>query len=53
MKRLVTVIIFAILPVGVALIGLGDTDISVADTSILDNNVTSSIGSGDYHSRVC
>ena len=40
MKRLVTIVTLAILPVGVALIGLGDTHISIADTSIPDNKIT-------------
>jgi len=39
-KRLVTIVTLAILPVGVALIGLGDTHISIADTSIPDNKIT-------------
>ena len=42
MKGLVIVISLAILLVGVALIGLGDTHISVADTSIPDNKITTS-----------
>ena len=53
MKRLVTVVTLAILLVGLVLLGVSDTRISFADTSIPDNNVTSSIGSGDYHSRTC
>ena len=40
MKRLVTAIILAILPVGLVLFNLTDTDISVADTSIPDNKIT-------------
>ena len=39
MKRLVTIVTPAILPVGLVLFNLTDTDISVADTSILDNEV--------------
>ena len=53
MKRLVTVVTLAILLVGLVLLGLSDTDIPVDDTSIPDNEVTSSINSGDYHSRIC
>ena len=53
MKRLVTMVILAILLVELILFGLTDLNISVADTSTLDNNVTTGIGSGDYHSRVC
>ncbi|MFC1927650.1 hypothetical protein ACFLW7_03640 [Chloroflexota bacterium] len=37
MKRLVTIGTPAILPVGLVLFDLSDTDISVADTSIPDN----------------
>ena len=42
MKRLVTVVTIAILVVWLVLLGLSDTDISVAATSIPDNEVTSS-----------
>ena len=45
MKRLVIVIILAVLPIGLAVLGSSDMDISVADTSILDNEVTSSVSS--------
>jgi hypothetical protein len=41
-KRLVTVVIIAILLVWVASIGLHDTHISIADTSIPGNKITSS-----------
>jgi len=44
-KSLVTVVILAILLGGLVLLGSGDTDISVADTSIPDNEVSSSISS--------
>ena len=43
MKRLVFLITFTILLLVSVLLGLSDTDISVADTSIPDNEVTSSI----------
>jgi len=43
MKSLVTVVTLAILLVGLVLLGLNDTAISVADTSIPDNEATSSI----------
>lgn len=43
MNRLTTVGILAILLVGLVLPGLSDTDISVADASIPDNEVTSSV----------
>lgn len=43
MNRLVTVVTLAILLIGLVLIGLRDTDISVADSSIHDNEVTSSV----------
>ena len=39
-KRLVTVVTLAILPVGLVLLGLSDTDISVAGSNIPDNEVT-------------
>jgi len=42
-KRLVVVVTFAILLVGIILLSLGDTDISLADTSIPENNRTSSV----------
>ena len=40
MRRLVTVVVLAILLVGVVLFGLNDKDISVADTSVPDNKIT-------------
>lgn len=43
MKRLVIVVTLAILLVGLALFGLGDKDISVADTGTPNNEVTSSV----------
>ena len=43
MKRLVTVVTIAILLIGLVLLGLSDTRISIADTSIPDNEVTSSV----------
>ena len=43
MKRLVTVVTPAILLVVSVLFGLSDTDISIADTSVPDNEVISSI----------
>ena len=42
MKRLVTIVTIAILLVGSVLLGLSDTRISIADTSIPDNEVASS-----------
>ena len=42
MNRLVTVFILAILLVGVASIGLDDTHVSVADTRIPNNKITTS-----------
>jgi len=39
-KRLVTVVTGAILLIGLVLLGSNDRDISVADTSIPDNEVT-------------
>jgi hypothetical protein len=39
-RRLVTVVVLAILLVGVVLFGLNDKDISVADTSVPDNKIT-------------
>jgi len=39
-KRPVTVVTLAILPVGLVLFDLSDTHISVADTSIPDNKIT-------------
>ena len=43
MKRLVTVVTPAILSVGLVLLGLTDTNISVADASIPDNEATNSV----------
>lgn len=40
MKNLVTVIVLAILIVGLALSGLTDTRIAIADTSIPDDEIT-------------
>ena len=40
MKRLVTVVTPAILPAGLVLFDLSDTNISVADTSIPDKKMT-------------
>lgn len=42
MKRRVTIVILAILIVGLALSGLNDTRIAVADTSVPNDEVTSS-----------
>ena len=42
MKRLVTIVVLAILIIGLALSGLNDTRIARADTSIPDDEVTSS-----------
>ena len=42
MKRLVTVVTPAILLVGSVLLGLSDTVISIADTSIPNNEITTS-----------
>ena len=53
MKRLVNLVTLALLLVRLVLVGLNDTDISVDDTSIPDNGVTSSVSSGDYHFRMC
>jgi len=44
-KKLVTVVTTAILLVGLVLLGLNDTDTSVADASIPDNEVTTSLSS--------
>ena len=43
MKRLVTMGTLAILLIGSVSLGLADEDISVADNSIPDNEVTSSV----------
>ncbi len=43
MKSLVTVVTLAILLVGLVLLGLNDTRIAIADTSIPDNEVTGSV----------
>ena len=42
MKRLVTVVILAILPVGLILFGLTDLNTSVSDTRIPDNKIAAS-----------
>jgi hypothetical protein len=41
-KRLVTIVTPAILPVGLVLFGLTDLNISVADSDIRDNRITTS-----------
>ncbi len=43
MKRLVTVVTLAVLLIGLVLLGSSDTDTSVANTSIPDNEVARSI----------
>jgi len=43
--RLVTVVTIAILLIGLVLLGISDTRISVADTSIPDDEVTTSLSS--------
>ena len=43
MKRLVTIVVLAILIVGLALSGLNDTRIAIADTSIPDNEAASNV----------
>ena len=43
MKRLVTIVTLAVLLAGLVLLGLSDTRISIADTSIPDNAVISSV----------
>ena len=43
MRRLFILVILAILLAGLVLLGSSDSDISLADTSIPDNEVTSSI----------
>lgn len=45
MKRLVTIVAIAILLIGSVLLGLNDTDTSVADISIPDNEIVSSVSS--------
>ena len=42
MKRLATVVTLAILLIGLVLLGLSDTRISFADTSVPDNEITTS-----------
>jgi len=49
-KKLVTVVTLAILVVGLVLLGLSDTAISIADTSTLDNEVISSISKANNSS---
>jgi hypothetical protein len=41
-KRLVAIVTLAILPAGLVLFDLSDTHVSVADTSIPDNKMTTS-----------
>lgn len=43
MKRLFSLVTLAIMLVGVVLLGLSDTSISIADTGVPDNKATSSI----------
>ena len=43
MKRPIFLVILAILLAGSVLLGLSDTDISVADTDVPNNEVTSSV----------
>ena len=53
MKKVVTVVTPAILPVGVASIGSGDDQASAANTSISSDEVTSSISMTDDLTREC
>ena len=43
MKRLVTIVAFAIILAGLVLFGLSDTSISIADTDVPNNETTSSL----------
>ena len=43
MKRLVTIVTIAVLLVGLVLLGLSDTRITIADTSVPNNEVTSGV----------
>ena len=52
MKRLVTVVTIAILLVGLVLLGSSDTRISIADTSIPDNEVTSSVSNSSASATI-
>ena len=47
MKSLVSVVVLAILLIGLILLGLSDTDISVADTRDPENGVTSGLNTTD------
>jgi len=51
-KRLVTVVTLAIILAGLILLGSGDTDISVADTSISNNEATASISKASNSSAI-
>ena len=42
MKRLIVLVILAVLMAGIVLLGLNDTGISVADTGIPNNEITAS-----------
>ena len=50
MKRLVTIIATAILLIGLVLLGSSDTRISIADTRVPDDEVTSSISKANNSS---
>jgi len=49
-KRLVTVVILAILLVGLVLLGISDTNIAIADTSIPNDEVASSVSTASNSS---
>ena len=50
MKRLLTIATLAILLGGLVLLGISDTRITIADTGIPDNDVTSSISKANNSS---
>lgn len=52
MKRLLTIVTLAILLVGSVLLGLSDRDTYVADTSVPDNKMTSSVSSNSSASAI-
>ena len=52
MKRLVIVVTLTILLVGLVLLGLSDTDISIADTSVPNDEVVSSVSKASNPSAI-
>lgn len=52
MKKLVTIVTLTTLLAGLAVLGLSDTDISIVDVSVPDNEVVSSVSKAGNASAI-